>query len=112
MDTAQRTRENSGFTIGRLSMWNGLLMAILTLAAAAPAGASDLLAGGAPTLGPSLGTAKAGVGCDGGLRYDDGTFETGYGWHKSTPLGSLAMRFDLPGARNRVEAVCICWSRF
>lgn len=52
---------------------------------------------------------KAGSQCDGGIKYDDGTFENGYGFQNSVFAGSYAMRFQLPAAANRLKAICLCW---
>lgn len=53
--------------------------------------------------------AKAGSQCTGGIQYDDGTFEDGYGFQTSAFIGTYAMRFRLPAAQNRLNAICLCW---
>lgn len=64
----------------------------------------DLLSEGEPTYTP-----RAGVFCEGGVQYDDGTFEDGYGFQSSVFAGTYGMRFLLPAATNRLTAICICW---
>jgi hypothetical protein len=59
--------------------------------------------------GPLIVTDHSGLGCSGGLQYDDGTFENGYGWLTSTLFGQYVMKFDLPGAGTKIDAVCVCW---
>lgn len=61
------------------------------------------------TLMSSILVPKAGTECIGGISYDDGSFEDGYGFSSSTSAGTYAMRFQLPGGTNRIDAVCICW---
>ncbi len=64
--------------------------------------------------GVSLSAAQAsiesGSGCTGGLVYDDGSFEDALRT-TSTLAHNLVMEFTLPGATNRIDAVCVCWSR-
>jgi hypothetical protein len=57
----------------------------------------------------TLPSTKAGSGCSGGIQYDDGTFEDGYGWNNSTIGGKYAMRFDLLAAGTKITAACVCW---
>ncbi|MEA2601584.1 MAG: hypothetical protein QOF89_2576 [Acidobacteriota bacterium] len=52
---------------------------------------------------------KAGTLCSGGIQYDDGTFENGYGFQDTVFAGTYGMRFSLPASTNRLTAVCICW---
>ncbi|HEV7505243.1 MAG TPA: hypothetical protein VGS07_10050 [Thermoanaerobaculia bacterium] len=53
---------------------------------------------------------KAGVFCTDGFQYDDGNFENRYGFPSSVSAGTYGMRFQLPGANNRLTAICLCWS--
>ncbi len=50
---------------------------------------------------------KAGTECTGGIRYDDGTFEFGFGFQPDVALGRYASQFILPGTVNRLDAVCL-----
>ncbi|HVG08793.1 MAG TPA: hypothetical protein VNM67_13890 [Thermoanaerobaculia bacterium] len=52
---------------------------------------------------------ESGADCLGGISYDDGSFEEGYGFATGVFAGTYAMRFDLPGGANRIDAICICW---
>lgn len=54
---------------------------------------------------------KAGSGCTGGLQYDDGTFEDGYGFTSAALFGTYVMRFDFPSPGMTLKAVCVCWSK-
>jgi hypothetical protein len=54
---------------------------------------------------------KAGAGCTGGIRFDDGKFEYGFGFGTLTTQGRLATAFLLPAAVNRIDAVCLCLAR-
>lgn len=47
---------------------------------------------------------------DGGVTYDDGSFENGAGWNPSVARGSFVMRFDVL-AGSPIQAVCLCWQR-
>lgn len=58
---------------------------------------------------PTMIAAPSGSGCTGGIQYDDNSFEEGYGFSSSTFAGTYAMRFDLPGGANQIDAICICW---
>lgn len=55
-------------------------------------------------------SAEAGTGCTGGIQYDDGTFEDGVRT-TSTLAHNFVMEFQLPGGSNRIDAVCVCFSR-
>lgn len=52
---------------------------------------------------------ESGSSCSGGIRYDDGSFENGYGWSNVVFAGTYGMRFHLPALTNRINAICICW---
>lgn len=49
------------------------------------------------------------VDCEDGLKYDDGTFEDGYGFQDSVLGGRYVMRFQPPAGRYRIKAICTCW---
>src|SRR5688572_20377450 len=53
----------------------------------------------------------SGSDCAGGLAYDDGTFEEGYGFSSGTFTGDYAMRMVFPPGTNTLKAVCVCWRR-
>ncbi len=61
--------------------------------------------------GSPRGVAKAGTECTGGIRYDDGTFEFGFGFQPEAVDGRYAARFILPGTVNRLDAVCLALTR-
>jgi hypothetical protein len=48
--------------------------------------------------------------CDGGVRYDDGSYEGGVGFANANLRGAYVMAFDLPN-RFRADAACLCWTR-
>jgi hypothetical protein len=52
---------------------------------------------------------ESGSSCSGGIKYDDGSFENGYGWSNVVFAGTYGMRFHLPASTNRINAICICW---
>jgi hypothetical protein len=54
---------------------------------------------------------KVGANCAGGIQVDDGTFEDGYGFGVLVSAGDIAQRFDLPGEKNTLQAVCVCMSQ-
>ena len=54
-------------------------------------------------------SAEAGPGCDGGIQYDDGSFENAVA--TTTSSHNFVMEFDLPGAKNTLKAACVCFSR-
>jgi hypothetical protein len=53
---------------------------------------------------------KSGPTCTGGIQHDDGSFEDGIRT-TSTLAHNFVTRFDLPGAINQLDAVCVCFSR-
>lgn len=48
--------------------------------------------------------------CDGGVRYDDGSYEGGVGFANANLRGAYVMAFDLPN-RFRADSACLCWTR-
>lgn len=85
--------------------WLGPLLCILAAAPAAaqPAGEYVSLAATFP---------KVGNDCTGGVRYDDGSFESGYKFNTfAVSTGSYAMAFDVPAGSSGVVSVCTCWVR-
>ncbi|HEY3570433.1 MAG TPA: hypothetical protein VGP73_21060 [Thermoanaerobaculia bacterium] len=50
--------------------------------------------------------------CSGGIIYDDGSFEDGYGFNEFLASGSIAQAVDLPAGKSSLDGVCICWSQF
>lgn len=48
--------------------------------------------------------------CEGGLRYDDGSYEGAVGFANAVPNGAYVMPFDLP-AGYHADSVCMCWTR-
>lgn len=52
---------------------------------------------------------ESGSSCSGGIKYDDGSFENGYGWTNVVFAGTYGMRFHLPASTNRIHAICVCW---
>jgi hypothetical protein len=48
--------------------------------------------------------------CSDGVRYDDGSFESGLGWKNTVSSGSYVMRIDPPFSPARLDSVCLCWS--
>lgn len=48
--------------------------------------------------------------CEGGIRYDDGSYEGAVGFANAVPNGTYVMAFDIP-ANFTADAVCICWTR-
>jgi hypothetical protein len=82
-----------------------LLTIVVCLLAFTPAKGQPFLQ---RTTGPGL--VKSGADCSGGLRYDDGSFESGYKFNSfAVTTGSYAMAFDVP-AGSSITAVCTCWS--
>lgn len=57
---------------------------------------------GGPVVGPGQ--------CDGGVRYDDGSFEGGVGFANANLRGAYVMAFDLP-SRFQADSACLCWTR-
>ena len=51
---------------------------------------------------------KVGADCTGGIRYDDGDFEYGFGFRIPPAEGRYVSEFRLPASVNRIEAVCLC----
>jgi hypothetical protein len=85
------------------------LLAISFLIATLPAVAAEHMqfleaeAGrGAPAIG--------GANCQGGLRYDDGSYEGAVGFANAVTNGAYVMAFDLPSGY-RADSVCMCWTR-
>lgn len=54
-------------------------------------------------------SSESGPGCTGGIQYDDGTIEDGV--RTTTSAHNFVMEFDLPGGANRIDAVCVCFTR-
>jgi hypothetical protein len=48
--------------------------------------------------------------CEGGVRYDDGSFEGGVGFANANLRGAYVMAFDLP-PRFQADGACLCWTR-
>ncbi len=73
------------------------------------AGADDFAtAPGLTADDPQL-LSESGSSCSGGIKYDDGSFEDGYGFQNSVSSGTYGMRFRLPSGSNRLKAICVCW---
>ncbi len=49
--------------------------------------------------------------CSGGVVYDDGTLNSGYGLSAGGQRAGAVMRFDLPGGTTSLDQACICLSR-
>ena len=76
----------------------------------APAADADAIASALGLIAeePQL-ISESGSSCSGGIKYDDGSFENGYGWSNVVFAGTYGMRFHLPASTNRINAICICW---
>ncbi len=60
-------------------------------------------------------TVASGADCTGGIAYDDGTDPIGFSYLGSKPAPdtyTAAMRFQLPGAANKINAVCVRMAQF
>lgn len=84
------------------------ITAALALVSATGSAAQNLERVSTDTL-PAIFVEESGPDCQGGIKYDDGSFEDGYGFTSTTTVGTYAMEFYLPGSTNRIDAVCICW---
>lgn len=66
-------------------------------------------------LSRSAVTVASGADCAGGIAYDDGTDPIGFSYIGSKPAPdtyTAAMRFQLPGAANKINAVCVRMAQF
>ncbi len=62
------------------------------------------------SLNPGM-PANPGPECSGGLIYDDGTVENGYGWNPVVTDGIMLSRFDPPSYPYNLAQVCINWTQ-
>lgn len=70
----------------------------------------DAIDSAAVETSPAVDEVPEAAPCEGTVGFDDGSFETGYGFVPSAQWGIYLQRFDAPELGGQdLEEVCVCW---